>query len=189
MNVDDRLRAADERLAILLARQGDATGLQRLMSLYDRRLLYFIRRILGEADGALDVLQSVWLTVHRRIADLHHDAAFRVWLYRIAHDTAVSELRKKLKRPVVLSELEPDHLPADARDEELACDNAEWVHRGLLALSPEHRQVLTLRFLESMSVEEIAAVTACSPGTVKSRLYYSKRALRHHIERMMHASP
>src|SRR5262245_57515813 len=89
-----------EQLTVLLAQQGQRAALTQLIDVYDQRLLYFVRRILGDADGALDVLQSTWLTVHRKIGTLKSPAAFKVWLYRIAHDAAISELRRKLKRPV-----------------------------------------------------------------------------------------
>lgn len=63
------------------------------------------RRILGETDGALDVLQSVWLTMHRRLWKRRSATAFRVWVYRIAHDQAVSELRRKVRRSVLLEDI------------------------------------------------------------------------------------
>jgi RNA polymerase sigma-70 factor (ECF subfamily) len=66
-----------------------------------------------------------------------------------------------------------------------AFDNAELVHRALEDLSVDHRRVLALRFLEEMSIEEIAEVVGCSAGTVKSRLHYAKLALRRRIEELL----
>jgi len=57
-------------------------------------------------------------------------------------------------------------------------NDAALVHKGLGMLSVAHREVLTLHFLEEMSVEEITEVLDVPPGTVKSRLYYAKRALK-----------
>ena len=64
-----------------------------------------------------------------------------------------------------------------------SAEAAEQVHAGLSALSIPHREVLTLHFLEDLSVEETATVLGVPPGTVKSRLYYAKRALRDVLER------
>lgn len=178
-------RQHEERLTVLLAQQGDCEAFRMLVDLYDRRLLYFVRRILGETDGALDVLQSVWLVVHQKLWKLQSATAFRVWLYRIAHDQAVTELRRKTKRPT-LSEDTPTSQPMDpAREDDSAFENAELVHTALLGLSVDHRRVLTLRFLEDMPIEEIAEVVGCGPGTVKSRLHYAKMALRHRIEELL----
>jgi RNA polymerase sigma-70 factor (ECF subfamily) len=156
--VTNDAREIEEHLTILLAQQGDRDAFRRLLDLYDGRLLYFVRRILGETDGALDVLQSVWLTVHRKLGNLRSPAAFRVWVYRIAHDQAVSELRRKARRPVLLEDVPAGPPPDPTRDDDPAFEDAELVHAALLGLSVDHRRVLTLRFLEDMPVEEIAEV-------------------------------
>lgn len=180
----DDVSAVEERLTVLLAQGGDRDAFRRLLDLYDARLLYFVRRILGDADGALDVLQTVWLAVHRRLGDLRAPDAFRVWVYRIAHDQAVAELRRKARRPVAFDDA-PGGPPDPARPEcDARFEDAELVHAALPDLSDDHRRVLTLRFLEDMSVDEIAAVVGCGAGTVKSRLHYAKAALRRRIEEM-----
>ncbi|MGQ0637340.1 MAG: RNA polymerase sigma factor [Planctomycetaceae bacterium] len=173
-----------ERLTVLLTQQGNREAFSRLVDLYDRRLLYFIRRILGATDGDLDVLQSVWLNVHRKLRKLKSPDAFRVWLYRIAHDQAVAEIRKKGKWPVLVDDVESLPVVNDANPDEAAFDNAELVHKALENLSFDHRRVLTLRFLEDMSINEIAMVVGQASGTVKSRLHYAKQALRRRIEEL-----
>lgn len=176
---------AEERDIVLRAQQGDRAAFSQLVDAYDQRLLYFVRRILGEHDTAFDVLQGVWLTVHRKLRDLKSAGAFRVWVYRIAHDKAVSELRRKTRRPLLVEEIEiGDGTIEDQRDTETVFDNAELVHIGLQRLSVDHRRILTLRFLEDMQVNEIAEVLGCSDGTVKSRLHHARRALRRHIEEL-----
>ena len=172
------------RLTILLAQQGDREAFSDLVDWYDQRLLYFVRRILGETDGALDVLQSVWLIVYRQLGRLKTPDAFRAWLYRIAHDAAVTELRRKSRQPVLFDDGEASPIIEQTNDDETAFDNAEAVHAALLRLSIDHRRVLTLRFLEDMTIEEISAVIGCELGTVKSRLHYAKLALRRQIEEL-----
>jgi RNA polymerase sigma-70 factor, ECF subfamily len=181
----DDLDRIEERLTVLLAQQGDRDALSRLVDRYDKRLLYFVRRILGESDGALDLLRSVWLIVHRRLRRLQSPEAFRVWLYRIAHDQAVTELRRKTRRPLVFEEPEATEPLDSASLDDAAFEKAELVHVALRDLSVDHRRVLTLRFLEDMSIEEIADVVGCGPGTVKSRLHYAKLALRRRIEELL----
>lgn len=180
------LAQAEERLQVLRAQQGDRAAFAQLVELYDRKLLYFVRRILGDADGALDVLQSVWLLVFRQLGRLTAPQAFRVWLYRLAHNQAVTHLRRTARRESPLDESgeDPPQAAADAGDERF--ENAELVHAALAALSDRHRRVLTLYFLEEMSVDEIAAVVGASAGTVKSRLFYARRALRQRIEELLH---
>jgi RNA polymerase sigma-70 factor (ECF subfamily) len=177
----DALQEVQERLMVLCAQEGNREAFSRLVDLYDRRLLYFICRILGDSDGALDVLQSVWLIVHRKLRKLRAPDAFRVWLYRIAHDQATIELRRKSRRPMNVDNVESIQPADDPSDDAASFDNAELVHLALQDLSVEHRRVLTLRFLEDMSTAEVVGLPS---GTVKSRLHYAKIALRHRIKEL-----
>lgn len=184
-DLEERLQRTEEALTVSLAQRGDGVAFHRLVDLYDRRLLYFVRRLLSDGEEACDVVQSVWLHVHRSLRKLTSPQAFRVWLYRIAHAQVMTVLRRRPgkhdegdNRPVF-------DVPDDSRDMEVF-DNAELVHRALQALTVDQRRVLVLRFLEDMSIDEIAEVLDCKPGTVKSRLYYAKEALRQRIEELDH---
>jgi len=180
----DSLSQIRERLLIACARNGDRAAFSALVDAYDRRLLYFIRRILGETGDALDVLQTVWLQVHRGLTKLRAADAFRVWLYRIAHDLAISELRRSARWPLAMDSQESAPAVDDSGPD--AFENAELVHMALTHLSIDHRRVLSLRFLEDMPIAEIAQVLGENEGTIKSRLHYAKRALRMRIEELKH---
>jgi RNA polymerase sigma-70 factor (ECF subfamily) len=180
----DEYQRSEEAAIVLLAQQGDGDAFRKLVELYDRRLLYFIRRILDESEEAFDVLQEVWLRVHRNLQNLRSPRAFRVWLYRIAHDQTISALRRS-RRDIPVEELPVDDVP-DVNLPDAIFDAADLVHAALSSLSVDHRRVLTLRFLENMSIEEIANVLDCSGGTVKSRLHYAKAALCRRIEERKH---
>lgn len=184
-DLDGELLQSVERRNVILAMHGDGAAFRTLVDLYDRRLLYFIRRVLGNSEDVFDVLQSVWLMVHRNLRKLQSPSAFRVWLYRIAHAQTVSVLRKKSGLPPVTEDPE-QHEVFEEPAHEMAFDNAELVHTALEALSVDHRRVLTLRFLEDMDIAEISEVLECSQGTVKSRLYYAREALRRRIEELEH---
>jgi RNA polymerase sigma-70 factor (ECF subfamily) len=180
----DERRQSEEAALVLGAQEGDSEAFRRLIESYDRRLLYYIRRVLGEAEEAFDVLQEVWLSAHRNLRKLRSPRAFRVWLYRIAHDQTISALRRR-HRGIPLEELPIDELP-DVTAPDLNFDAADVVHAALRALSLDHRRVLTLHFLEDMSVAEIAEVLAANTGTVKSRLHYAKAAMRRWMEEREH---
>ena len=183
--IDVKLQQAEERLVVTLAQTGDRDAFSSLIDLYDKRLFYFIRRIVGDTEESFDVLQSVWLQVHRNLGGLSSPNAFRVWIYRIAHSKAVAELRRRTRRPIPVENIEHERPAAGADDDSEAFDNAELVHVALQDLSKDHARVLTLRFLEDMTTEDIAEVIDCNPGTVKSRLHYAKRALRRRIGELM----
>ena len=185
MSPTDEIGRLQEQLWVLRAQRGDPDAFRHLVDAYERRLLYFVLRIVHDAEDALDVLQDVWLTAFRRLPRLRAPAAFRVWLYQIAHDRAVSLVRGQRRQARAYEEAR-DRPGEDRADEDLAAENAEFVHRALQALSLDHREVLALHFLEDMRLEEIAEVLRCPLGTVKSRLHYAKQALRHEVERLTH---
>jgi len=173
-----------ERLLVLRCQAGDQLAFEELVILYQPRLRYFLRTMLREDRDVDDLLQEIWLDVYRGLARLSDPVAFAAWLYRIARNRTFRQLRK---RHLSLRSLDGIDLPADPGDEALfSAEEAESIHLALDRLSEEHREVLLLRFIEEMSYEDIARVTDCSVGTVRSRLHYAKRTLRHVIERMNH---
>ena len=116
----------------------------------------------------------------KSVARLAEPAAFSTWIYRIARDRAYRQLRRRRRhRPI--ENVEPVSNPND--EEEFSQEDAESIHASLNQLAPEHWEVLMLRFLEGMNYEQIAQVANCRLGTVKSRIYYAKRALRRILER------
>ena len=171
-----------EYLIVMRAQMGDSKAFNHLFEHYYPRLNYYLRRMVN--DEAEDVLQDVWLIVVRRLATLREPEAFRSWLYKIAHNQAISKIRRK-KSAGVFVELN-DETPV----EELLCDENTLfqayqisdLSRGLEALSLHHKEVLTLRFIESLTYEEIAVVLDFPVGTVRSRIYYAKKSLITYLE-------
>jgi RNA polymerase sigma-70 factor (ECF subfamily) len=186
MKLNDELDRAYERLLVIRAQARDQAAFRELVERYQRRLLYYIRRVLGDGSESFDVLQGVWLRVFLKLASLRAPEAFRVWLYKIAHDETVSHLRKRPKECTANEEDAPVIAEVDPGNEMDILENAELVHQSLERLSQPHREVLTLRFLEDLGLAEIAEIVGCEIGTVKSRLHYAKSSLREQMERHFH---
>jgi RNA polymerase sigma-70 factor (ECF subfamily) len=169
--------AVTRELLALRCRRGDRAAWEDLIRTREPRLLYFIRRLVRNEADAWDVLQETWMRVLKGIGSLSDPGSLTPWLYRVARNTALSHARSREPPHESLEDL-PDEFAGDPAGGPLDFEDAEQVHRGLLALSLPHREVLTLFFLEDLSVEEAATVLGVPPGTVKSRLHYAKRALR-----------
>jgi RNA polymerase sigma-70 factor, ECF subfamily len=184
----DELERTRELLHVVMAQQGEPDAFRWLVDRYEQRLLYFIRRIVDDGDRALDVLQEVWMTVFRRIAVLRTPEAFRVWLYRIARDKAIDHMRGDRRRKDSVGEsIDDANVEASDNSEWIErIEQAELIHRLLDSLTPAHREIVTLRFLEQMALDDIAAVVGCSIGTVKSRLHYALRRLQEGVEEQNH---
>lgn len=169
-------RARDEWLA-LRCQLGEPQAFAELVREMERPLLYYATKLLKDEDRAFDVLQEVWLKVLRQIRRLRDPRSLRTWLYRIAHSLVVDRIRKDVsrenieqERAVSCPEAEPE---PSFRDEDAAA-----IHRALDQLEARQREVLVLHFLEDLSVAEVAAIVGCPEGTVKSRIYHAKRALK-----------
>jgi RNA polymerase sigma-70 factor (ECF subfamily) len=172
-----------ERLLVLRFQAGDRNAFHELVVRYERRLIYYIRRMVGEESDSFDILQEVWLRVYRRMGTLRAPEAFRTWLYKIAHDVSVNQLKRRDREP---EQIDAELLPGtvdDPGDEIQLLEDAALVHAALQKLARPHREVLTLRFLEDLPLDEIAEIVGCSLGTVKSRLHYAKLSLRQVMER------
>jgi RNA polymerase sigma-70 factor (ECF subfamily) len=177
--MDDIAERVYRSVLVVRCQAGDRAAFEELVALYQPRLRYFLGRMVGDDHAADDLLQEVWFDVYRGVARLADPGAFPAWLYRIARRRALGQLRKG--RPPVAS-LEGIDLADEGEDGEFSADDAERVHAALGLLAPEHREVLLLRFVEGMAYEDIARVTGCPLGTVRSRIHYAKRALRRVME-------
>lgn len=169
-------------LLALRCRRGDARAFEELVREWEGRLFYYVRRLVATEEDAWDVLQQTWIRVYRGVGSLQQPERLPVWLYQVARCAAISHRRGR--RLADAHEEQFDDPPDPAGDDDLdLLDRCEQVHVGLGRLSPPHREVLTLFFLEDLSLEQIAEVLEIPPGTAKSRLHYARRALREVLER------
>lgn len=179
----------DERLA-LRCRLGEPAAFAELVRTMERPLLYFARSIVRDDEAALDVLQAVWMTAFRELRRLDEPAALRSWLYRVTRGHAVDHVRRDVARASAERSLAEEAEEAASVHEgpRFDAEDAAALHRALAMLDVRHREVLLLHFLEAMPVDEVAAVVGCPPGTVKSRIYHAKRALREALLRQGHGT-
>jgi RNA polymerase sigma-70 factor (ECF subfamily) len=171
-----------EQTLVLRSQIGDEPAFHELLSIHGPHLLLFTRKMMQTApDLVEDITQEIWLAIYRGLPGLLDVSKFRPWAFRIARDRIYREYRR---RKIAMEPLEENHAEAMAEAGEAnATVDVEELHRGLDVISPEHREVLVLCFLEEMTYEEIASVTGSALGTVRSRIHYAKRALRTALER------
>lgn len=169
-----------EQVLILRCQIGDRDAFAELIERYGRALRYFIDRLSDNSETAEDIYQDTWLSVVRRIYSLKHADAFPAWLYRIARNKAFEQLRKK---KIFISPDENTTIQNDIEDDTFTAEDSAKIHTALEKLNPVHKEVLMLRFLEQMPYDQIAMVSGCNIGTVKSRIYYAKLALKKEMER------
>jgi len=171
--------------------QGDAEAFGGLVSRYHGQVYALTARMCGSAD-AEDLTQDVFLKVldALRQSGFRREASFRTWLYRIAMNAAINELRQRRRRqqttgpsldePMLTEDGYVARQLADSTDEPyqraVQRELQQAVHEVLELLTPRQRAALVLIDLEGLSYEEAAQVLSCRLGTLKSRLVRARRA-------------
>ncbi len=168
-------RVRDEWLA-LRCQANDPGAFEDLCGELSPPLLYYASKLVGNRDVALDILQETWVRALPRIRKLKEPGSVRSWLYSIVHSVAVDHIRRdqtgrRIEEAVLVTR-------EDAAETGFTADDANAIHDALDQLSPKHREVLVLYFLEDFSLAEIARVVNCPEGTVKSRISHAKAEMR-----------
>jgi RNA polymerase sigma-70 factor (ECF subfamily) len=179
---EQKLARLEETLWVTEAQAGDADAFVCLLNRHEKPLLYYLRRLIPNADDALDLHQEVWLDAFRGLKSLQVPEAFRAWLYRIAHHKAARFVRdgvREVRAVESLGEASADHSQLEP---DIALD-AEVLHQALQILPAHQREILILHYLRDLSIQELAAILDCPSGTVKSRLYHARIQLRNIVER------
>ena len=163
----------DDELARAAAR-GEVAPLETLLARHADRIHAICRRVVIDSDEALDATQEAMIAIARGITRFDGRSQFTTWLFRVATNAALDEVRRRKRRPVPVAELpEPrtDLDPTDRIADRLLIDAA------LGEIPPEFRAAVALRDLAGLDYAEIAEVLGVPPGTVRSRIARGRAAL------------
>jgi RNA polymerase sigma-70 factor, ECF subfamily len=167
---------------IVRCRDGSTTAFEPLVRAHEKRALAVAELLLGDADDAADAVQESFVRAYRSLARLREGSDFGAWFRSILRNHCMDRLRAVSRRrripiddataaeagwtePAGSSVIEEQQLAAAVRD-------------ALGRISPEHREILMLKEVEDMSYAEIALAMDIPMGTVASRLYHARAALR-----------
>ena len=183
---------AYERALVFAARNGNEASFEELYKLYYQKIFALARMTVKNEADAEDILQQTFISAWQNIGKLADVEAFNTWLQRICLNYCYSLLRKRRSEFSAFEETMTDD--QESEDAELASDMMlpdvyaekadlkERLGRIIDELSDVQRQTLTLYYFSGLSVEEISRVMEVSEGTVKSRLFLARKAIRTEIE-------
>lgn len=172
---------------VRLAQCGDQAAFGQLVERYQKQVYNLALRMVNQEQDALDLSQEALVRAWRALPGFRADARFSTWLYRLTSNVCIDFLRAQKNRRTVSLTVEEDEeaqqwqLPDPAPGPEqqtLEREEARQIRRAMERLSPEQRQILTLRSIHGLSYGEIGQIMELKEGTVKSRLNRTRQQLR-----------
>jgi RNA polymerase sigma-70 factor (ECF subfamily) len=183
-----RLRDLTDDSLVLAAGAGDAAAMEVLLSRHYDRVRAVCCRIAGDTRDGEDATQETLLRIVRNLHSFDQRSSFTTWVYRIATNAALDEIRRRQRQPLAIDPLQPagfeDHAPGlGAQIDPLTSGEIDRIadqmviQDALSSLSVSHRAVVVLRDVAGMDYAEIAAALEIPAGTVKSRLARARAEL------------
>ena len=178
------------------AREGDEAAFAELVRRYRGQITNYVYRVVGDYETAVDLAQETFLRVFRAADRYQSSYAFSTYIYRIATNLAISELRKRKRQRLVSltgffqprehggedCELDPADLRPLADTTLVDDERRRAVARAIATLPEKYRAPLVLRDVEERSYEEIACILGMNEGTVKSRINRARTFLREKLQ-------
>lgn len=184
-------REIDQELVVRV-QQGDKKAFDMLVLKYQLRVSKLVARFLRNQSDVPDVVQDAFIKAYRALPNFRGDSAFYTWLYRIAINTAknhlVAQSRKSPANSIDAQEAEDYGASewlkeyASPEREALASELEMTIHQAMGDLPSDLREAITLREIEGLSYEEIAAVMDCPIGTVRSRIFRAREAIDNKLD-------
>src|SRR5215213_4243242 len=176
------------------AKNGDEAAFAVIVSRYRSPITNYLYRFLNDYEEAVDLAQETFVRVYFAMERYHTDYAFSTYIYRIATNLAISEIRKKKRRKLLSltsffqnedSDAQEFHPPDDKSlpDEDLIeTERSRTIEKAIATLPDKYRAPIVLREIQELSYEEIAQILGLGLGTTKSRISRARALLREKLK-------
>lgn len=186
-----RVESRVEQELVRKCQSGGSRFFEPLVRAYEAEAIRIARAMLGDLDAARDATQEAFVKAYKAISTFDTRRSFRPWFLQILRNQCRDALRSRKARqkyelPEARMEVrtETRSLTFDTEREHARREASALLNRGLAALDDGTREILIMKELEDLSYQEIAVLLRIPEGTVASRLYYARRALREALEAM-----
>jgi RNA polymerase sigma-70 factor, ECF subfamily len=179
----------NERILLEKAKNGDVQAFELLVEGYQKKVFNVALRMMGNYDDAGEIAQEAFIRVFKSIKSFKEESTFSTWIYRITTNICLDELRKRKNKKIISIDEDIRFEDGEAKRQiedfkptpDVIAEKNEIkkiVTDAINSLSEEHRLVLVMRDIQGFSYEEIAKITKCPEGTVKSRINRARQALK-----------
>lgn len=178
-----------EQILVTKAKAGNMDAFEALVKANEKIIYNIIYRIMNNQEDTYDISQETFIKAYTKINQFNEDSKFSTWLYRIATNTALDELRRRKGKETFSidqtvqgkdRDMMPQHVDEGENIEEKVVDKEQEmiIEHALKELTKDHRAVLTLRDMQGLSYDEISQVLEITLGTVKSRISRARRDMK-----------
>lgn len=175
------MRFQEDHHYIKLIRQGDKQAFGLLVQKHQNLVYTLALRILRNPEEAQEAAQDAFIKVYQSLSSFESKSKFTTWLYRIVYNESLGRLRKTKREFVLVDELMANsEEPADFKDGLEILQQAEesaLVKRAIELLNPPEAVVLTLFYMEDLSIKEISGITGNTEPNVKVQLFRGRKHL------------
>ena len=190
------LTFADNALIVAYL-EGDEYAFQILVDRYQDRLVNYIHNLIHDYDQAVDLSQETFVRVFRHAHRYEGKYQFSTWIYRIATNLALDEMRRRKRRGFFLTQrlfgnFDQGEVEYQVRDKRpspefdvTSKERTRLLRIAIDSLPQPYRLVFILREVQELTLEDVASVLDLSMGTVKSRLHRAKRLLREKLAKVL----
>ncbi|GHU88510.1 DNA-directed RNA polymerase sigma-70 factor [Bacteroidia bacterium] len=173
---------------IQCVKAGDISAFSHIVSTYQRMVYNVILRLVNNREDAEDIMQEVFIKVFKSLNSFKEESEFSTWLYRIAYNTTLSELRKK---KMFFSSLEDNF--SNQEDDDILNDiddisteeRIQYLEQAIKMLSSEDALIITMFYMNDQSIEQISNITNQTVANVKVKLHRIRKKLAIEINKLI----
>lgn len=186
--VPDYKKLSDEKLLFAL-NNGEPEVFNELYKRYSDRILYYFYRMLGnDKELAQDFLQDLFFKIIDKPHLFDAERKFSTWIFSIAHNMCKNEYRSRVVRNIVEKVADIESLQQEEETTNYSTIHIEAIFSCLSEFDEMHRTAFLLKYREGLSIDEISTILELPAGTVKSRLFYTRKKIQKKLQNKMHSS-
>lgn len=178
------MKKLEDILLIKKVQQGDIRAYTELVNRWHSKIHRFAYRFFADEDEASDITQKTFIKTYHKVKDLDDPARFEAWIYRVANNLCLDELKRAGRRKSIALDAwieQNGNVVSDNKSPETDLQQKELgeiLQHALLTLPDEQRAVIIFKEYEGLTFREIAEILEVPESTVKSRLYYGLKSTR-----------
>jgi RNA polymerase sigma-70 factor (ECF subfamily) len=165
---------------------GDNQAFTAIVSRYGEMVFTIVRKIVENKEDAEDITQEVFIKVFKSLERFREESSFATWLYRIAYNTTISELRKRKLCYVAADDSSLTDNDCDTDESDEIEIKLQYLETALKHLPPDEVFLITLYYMDEQSIENISKISNLSVANVKVKLHRIRKKLTIEISKLMH---